>query len=315
MFKSFSDIGHAVDFAFTLIMVVSVSLLALITVLMITFVIKYHRSRHPVPAQVGSHAWLEVVWTLVPTILALAMFYYGWIGFKLMRTPPPNAMEVTATAQMWSWSFEYENGKKSSELYVPAGTPVKVNLNALDVLHSFYVPAFKVKQDAVPGLDDFVWFNPVDTGTFVIFCAEYCGQRHSYMLSKVVAVPEAEFLAWVEEGAPDIEVVADLSDDEALARRQRQGERLSQLKGCNACHTTDGTALVGPSYKGLLGRTSTVVTNGETRRVVVDGDYIRKSILEPTADIVEGFQPLMPSQKGLMTDDEIDSVIEYLKTL
>ena len=315
MFGAFTDISQAVNFTFLFILVISVVLLGLITVLMIAFVIKYHRSRHPVPAQVHSHAVLEVVWTVVPTILALGMFYYGWVGFKLMRTPPPNAMEVTATGRMWSWSFDYENGKQSTELVVPAGTPVKVNLVSADVLHSFYVPAFMVKHDAVPGFENFVWFNPVDTGTYDIFCAEYCGQRHSYMLSKVRAIPEEEFQVWIEEGVEELVIAENASEEEALAMMQAAGERLTQIKGCNACHSFDGSALVGPTYKGLLGRTSTVVTDGQTRQITVDEEYIRRSILEPTADVVEGFQPVMPSQKGLMTDEEIDAVIEYLKTL
>jgi cytochrome c oxidase subunit 2 len=315
MFTSFSDITDAVNFTFLFILVISVVLLLLITVLMVTFVIKYHRKRHPVPAQVKSHALLEIIWTVVPTLLALGMFYYGWIGYKLMRTPPPGAMEVTATARMWSWQFDYENGKQSAELYVPLGTPVKVNLESADVIHSFYVPAYMVKMDVVPGMTNFVWFEPDEEGEFDIFCAEYCGQRHSYMLSKVVVIPEREFSAWVEEGvmAQDDVSDEDLSEEDRIRRLQMRGEQIAVVKGCNACHTVDGTQLVGPSYKGLFGKTETVITDGQPREIVVDEEYIRRSILEPNADLVEGFQPLMPPQA--MTDEEIEAVIEYIKTM
>jgi cytochrome c oxidase subunit 2 len=292
-------------------------LLVLITSLMVIFVVKYRRSRHPIPAQVESHTLLEVAWTIIPTLLVLGMFYYGWVGYKLMRTPPPGAMEVGAIAQMWSWQFRYENGKQSSELYVPVDQPIKVLLESRDVIHSFYVPAFMVKQDVVPGMVNFVWFSAPDTGSFDLFCAEYCGERHSYMLSKVVVVNKDEFEKWVEEGVEESESadLEELSEEEHVARLQRIGRRLSRVKGCDACHTVDGTSLVGPTYKGLFGRTETVVTDGVAREVIVDEDYIRRSILDPASDVVEGFQPLMPSQQGLITDEEIAALIEYLKTL
>jgi cytochrome c oxidase subunit 2 len=294
-----------------------VILLVGITALMVYFVVRYRRSKHPVPAGVESHALLEATWTIIPTLLVLGMFYYGWVGFKMMRTVPEGAMEVTATAQMWSWSFEYENGKRSPELTVPQGRPIKVNLQSLDVLHSFYLPAYMVKQDVVPGFKEYVWFDPVDLGTFDIFCAEYCGQRHSYMLSKVHVIPAEEFEVWVETDVEPASAapVEGESEKEAGERLVRLGEKLSRDKGCNACHSTDGSPLVGPTYQGLFGRTETVVTDGQSREVVIDEEYVRRSILEPTADVVEGFQPLMPSQQGLVTDEEIDALIAYLKTL
>ncbi len=314
---AFSEITEAVNFTFLFILVISVVLLVLITALMVIFVIKYHRSRHPVPAQVESHALLEITWTVIPTILVLAMFYYGWIGYKLMRTVPEGAMEVTAVAQMWSWQFEYENGKQSAELHVPVDHPIKVNLESRDVLHSFYVPAFMVKQDVVPGMENFLWFSSPDTGRFDIFCAEYCGQRHSYMVSSVVVMPQAEFDTWVEtDVTPPVAVSdKDVSDEERVARLRQIGERLSNSKGCAACHSSDGSRLVGPTYKGLFGKNETVVTDGAMRQVVVDEAYIRKSILEPTADIVEGYQPLMPPMEGLLSEEEITALVEYLKTL
>lgn len=314
---SFTSIPDAVNTTFFLILVVSAILLIGITGIMLFFVVRYRRSRHPVPAQVESHTILEVVWTLVPTMLVMGMFYYGFVGYRMMRNVPEGAMEVLATAQMWSWQFQYENGKRSPELYVPQGRPIRVNLESRDVLHSFYAPAYMVKQDVVPGLTGYLWFQPDELGTYDVFCAEYCGTRHSYMLSKIHVIPPDEFETWVAEGVKSVPDIAEgsLSDEESLRRLQRIGERLSRDRGCATCHTTDGTRLVGPSYKGLFGKTETVLTDGKTREIVIDEEYVRRSILDPTADVVEGFQPLMPSQKGLMTDDEIDAVVEYLKTL
>lgn len=312
----FSSTTEAVNIAFVVMLAIAVAMLVLITTLMVVFVIKYHRRRHPEAAQVHGHTMLEVAWTVIPTIIALGMFYLGFIGYRYMRAVPEGALEVSATGRMWSWEFEYANGKRSPELYVPVDKPIKVNLRSADVLHSFYLPAYRVKQDVVPGLDTYVWFHPVDTGLYDIFCAEYCGQRHSYMMSKVVVIPQAEFDKWIEQDvgvAPDTSG-APVSEDEQLARLRRAGERLTRIKGCNACHSTDGSVLVGPSYKGLFGKTVAVVTDGEKREVVVDEEYIRRSILEPSADVVDGFQPLMPPQEGI-TDEEIKAITEYLKTL
>ena len=216
---------------------------------------------------------------------------------------------------MWSWSFEYENGKQSTELYVPVGKAIKVNLESEDVLHSFFIPAYMVKQDAVPGLTQFVWFLPEKEGTYNIFCAEYCGQRHSYMITKCVVVPGEEFAKWVESDVAIVSPAEGASEEELQAQLAQAGERLSVLKGCNACHSVDGSPLVGPTYKGLYGKTEMVITDGTRREVTVDDAYIRRSMLEPNADLTEGFQPLMPSQAGLVTDEEIDALIAYLKTL
>lgn len=323
----FSTTTEAVDTAFYVILGISVAMLVLVTVLMVVFVVKYRRTRHPKADQIEGNTLLEIVWTVIPTILALGMFYLGWTGYTLMRNVPKNALEVGATGRMWSWEFEYANGKHSSELYVPQGTPVKVNLRSADVIHSFYIPAYRVKRDVVPGLDTYVWFQPVDTGAYDIFCAEYCGQRHSYMTTKVVVVPKDEFLRWVEtdvgaaaapsetKGTGTVTEAAGegASEGDRVAELRRAGERLSKVKGCHACHSTDGSLLVGPSYKGLLGSTVTVVSGGQTRQIVADEEYIRRSILEPTADVVEGYEPVMPKVDA--TEEEIAALIEYLKSL
>jgi cytochrome c oxidase subunit 2 len=311
----FSTSTEAVNTAFYVMLAVALAMLILVTALMVVFAIKYHRKRHPKAEQVEGHTLLEIVWTVIPTLLALGMFYIGWVGYKVMRNVPEGALEVSATGRMWSWEFEYENGKKSSELYVPQGTPVRVNLKSADVLHSFYIPAYRVKQDVVPGLDTYTWFQPVDTGVFDIFCAEYCGQRHAFMMSKVVVVPEGEFRAWLETDLPP--VVAPEGEvgggEDAEGALREAGQRLSGIKGCNACHSADGSRLVGPSYKGLFGSSVTVVTGKEKRQVTADEEYMRRSIVEPNADIVEGYEAVMPVVE--LTEEEIRAIVEYLKTL
>jgi len=299
-----STIATKVDSAFLFILWICVFMLALITFLMVYFVIKYRRDKNPTPTNIEGNFLLEVAWTVIPTILVMAMFYYGWIGYQEMENVPEDAMAVKVTGQMWSWSFEYDNGKTSNELAVPLGKPVKLNLYSRDVLHSFYVPAFRVKKDVVPGVKNFLWFTADEEGTYDIFCTEYCGVRHSSMLAKVVVMAEEKFDAWLTgEGVSDHE------------KKEPAGRELMEVKGCLGCHSLDGSRIVGPSFKGIFGRTAQVVTDGKEREIVVDEDYLRRSILKPNADVVAGYPGIMPSQEGLLTDSEFDAIIQYLKTL
>jgi cytochrome c oxidase subunit 2 len=199
---SFAYAGE-VDRIFLFIVGISVLLLALITVLMIYFVIRYRRNRHPEAVDIEGNTLLEIIWTLVPTALVIAMFYYGWIGFKAMRDVPDNAMNVGVTGQMWFWKFEYKNGRQTDSLHVPVGVPVKLNIESLDVIHSLYIPAFRIKEDAVPGAETYLWFVAENEGDFDIFCAEYCGTGHSSMNSKVIAHSEEEFRRWYNAWEPE----------------------------------------------------------------------------------------------------------------
>jgi cytochrome c oxidase subunit 2 len=246
-------------------------------------------------------------------------FWYGWEGYKIIKTPPKDAMHIHVTGRMWSWLVEYENGVQTGELYVPVNVAVRCDLNSQDVIHSFYLPAFKVKQDAVPGVKGlFLWFIAKQVGDYDIFCAEYCGLGHSRMLSKVHVLSQPDFDAWLKtEGAKVAEIKKATestggADDASLAII---GKQLATSKGCVACHSMDGSKLVGPSYKGLYGSKQEVVTAGAEREITVDDAYIKHSMLEPTADVVKGFQPLMPSQQGLVSDGEIKAIIAYIKSL
>ncbi len=196
-----SDFVKSVDFAFFFIIAVSVFFLVLITVLMIYFVFKYNRKRNPKAKNIHGNVPLEILWTVVPTILVLFMFYFGWVGYKEMSSIPKDAIVVDVTAQMWKFNFKYANGRVSDTLYVPVNKPVKVVLNSIDVNHAFYIPAFRVKKDVIPGRQNTAWFTATEEGSYTIFCAEYCGLNHSYMYTQVVALPENNFLTWLNTGA------------------------------------------------------------------------------------------------------------------
>jgi len=286
-----------VDPIFYYILGVSAFFLVAIAVVMIVFVVKYHRRRHPYPtSQVSQNLALEITWTVIPTLIALSMFYYGWAGYLTLQRAPEGAMEVTVTGRMWSWQFEYANGRLADKLYVPAGRPVKVDIRSADVLHSFYIPAFRVKKDAVPGMTTHVWFTANETGSYDIFCAEYCGVAHSAMITTVEALPPEEFAAWYEQ-------------EESAG----EGEELTALLsryGCLGCHSMDGSPSVGPTLQGIFGRSVTVEAGGQQRTMTADRDYLRRAILEPQAEVVTGFPPAMPSFAGQIPQDDLEALLD-----
>jgi cytochrome c oxidase subunit II len=291
---------EAVDTAFYVIFgICGLSLLG-VTIAMVYFCWRYNRKRCPTPLSQKDHnVWLEITWTVIPTLLVMVMFWYGWEGYLSLRRVPDNALPIHASARMWSWLFTYENGKTSDKLYVPVGQPVRVELVAEDVLHSFYVPAFRVKRDCVPGMPTYAWFVADQPGSYDLFCAEYCGVGHADMITTVEAIPKAEFAAWVEE----MPAIAD------------SGKNLLQKHGCLGCHSLDGSRMVGPTFQGIAGRQATVVSNGESRTLTIDRDYLEKSILEPGADIVDGYPPAMPSYQGKIPDEELNGILDYLMGL
>lgn len=303
MLPQASNLASGVDFVFWFTVLVSLFFLVLVTGLMIYFAVKYSRKRNPVPTtDIEGNTALEVTWTIIPTILVLLMFWYGWNAFKEMRDVPDNAIVIKTTGQMWQWTFDYPNGKSSQELVVPLWQPVKLELASRDVNHSLFIPAFRVKEDVIPGMTNYVWFTATKEGVYDIECAEYCGQRHAYMLSKVHAVPLESYNQWVS--AVDV-----------AAASESKGLQLIKSKGCIACHSIDGKVVVGPSFKGLFGKQEVVVSGGAEHTVTVDEEHIHRALLEPTADVAKGFPPIMPSQKGNLTDDEITEIINYLKEL
>lgn len=290
-----SSYAGLVDQAFWYILGISAILLVGITAVMIYFALRYSRARNPKASQIHGSVLLETLWTVIPTLLVLSMFYYGWTGFRVMRDVPADALPIKVTARMWSWSFQYPDGRVSPELVVPAGQAVKVELESADVIHSFYVPAFRVKEDATPGRTNHAWFRSDKPGIYDLFCAEYCGDQHSRMLSKVRVLPAAEYALW-RDNPP-----ATLTGPDLLA-----------AKGCTSCHSLDGSRLVGPSFKALAGRREAVTSGGVDKEITVDEAYVRRSILEPKADLVKGFDPVMPEQRGQLTDEELDEIVRTL---
>ncbi len=304
MFSNASNFVYGVDKAFLIIGGFSVFFLVAFTAIMIYFVIKYNRKRHPKAVQIKDSIILEATWITLPIILVLFMFYIGWEGFLPMRDVPKDAMQVTANARMWKWTFQYEGNKQSDTLVLPINKAVKVNLESKDVIHGFFIPAFRIKEDVVPGKHNYSWFIPGELGDFDLLCSAYCGVNHSYMSAIVRIVPQAEYDKWIE------------ALPAKNAESSNPGYSLLEKNGCTACHSINGTKLVGPSFKGLYGSSVEVSTSGTVHKVVANEDYIKTSILDPNKDVVSGFpQSVMKSYKGIITDKEIQMLNEYFKTL
>jgi cytochrome c oxidase subunit 2 len=218
MIAEASNFVRETDTTFFIIVAICVFFLLLITTLMVVFVVKYNRKKNKKAVNIHGSTALEVTWTVIPTLIALVMFWLGWVGYKDLSTPPKDSMVVDVTAQMWKWTFKYANGVKSDTLYVPLNKNVKVNLHSIDVDHSFYVPAFRVKKDCIPSRTNVAWFRAEELGTYQVFCAEYCGLNHSYMYSAVKVIPEKQFNKWLDSKAPKTEA-ATSSDSKEISNQ------------------------------------------------------------------------------------------------
>lgn len=293
------DAAAKVDFAFLIIFVISVAVLALVTGLMLWFLWRYHHTRHPEAENVRESVWLEVMWTLIPTILALGMFWFGWDSFKALQSAPEDALEVRVEGRMWSWAFIYDNGRRSNVLYVPVDTPVKLTMTSTDVLHSFYVPAFRIKRDTVPGMNTYAWFRPEEAGDYDILCAEYCGLKHANMLSVVRVVSDEEFGAWYT--------------GETDTKAADKGKALLEEYGCVSCHSLDGSDGVGPTLKNIYGTTRQVVkADGTEAEVVADKPYLRRALLDPNAEVVKGYQAMMPGYDGVIPEEDLLEMVNWM---
>ncbi|WP_075603611.1 cytochrome c oxidase subunit II [Saccharicrinis aurantiacus] len=299
-----SNFVSEVDSAFVFIFGISLFFLFAITIVMVYYVFRYRKSKNPKATHIEGNHKLEIIWTVIPTILVVIMFYYGWAGWKSQREVPEDAMTIKSIARMWSFGFEYENGVTTDTLYVPIHQPINLDLVAVDVLHSIYIPAFRIKQDMVPGKPDFIWFESGKIGEYEIFCAEYCGLRHSFMKTAVKVLSQEDYDAWYKGSSQTAEGAG------------AEGKALFQKFGCFACHSIDGSKLVGPSLKGIFNNKRMVIKDGEEIELVADAEYIKRSIYEPNADVVKDFVPgMMVSYKAMIKDEEVDQLIEYFKTL
>lgn len=304
-----SNFVSTYNLAFYSIAGVSLVLMVGITILMLRFIFKYNRKKHKEAVQIEGNTKLEIIWTVIPVFLVLPMFYFGWAGFNPMTKAPKDALNITSIARMWSFSFKYENGKESTDLVIPVNTPVKINLVALDVIHSLFIPAFRVKSDMVPGKEQMMWFIPQREGEYDLYCAEYCGLQHSYMQANVKVLSKEKYDLWYT----DTTAVTTAAEGSAPGA---EGLKIMATQGCNACHSSDGTKILGPSYLNLFGLKHIVIKDGKEVTVTVDEEYLKRSIIDPNAEIAKGYpRDLMQSYKESLSDDDISKIIEYIKSL
>jgi len=296
-----------VDGALIYILAMSVLLLFLIVFFMIYFVVRYRASRNPVPSELPESPIIEAIWVIVPTLLVTTMFIYGLTGFTFLRAAPPDSLSVKVYARQWSWLFEYPNGKRSPDLVAPLGKNIRCELIAMDVIHGLYVPAFRIQEDAVPGIPTYAWFNASSLGSYYILCSQYCGRKHSAMIAKLIVVPPDQFDLWMQG--------KQISFGGSQNANMPPGQRLLFERGCVSCHSLDGNKMAGPTFKGLFGSQVHVATSGVERTIVADSAYIRKSIVDPAADVVDGFPNTMPPSRDILSDSEIDRIIAFVKGL
>jgi cytochrome c oxidase subunit 2 len=270
-----------------------------VSVAVVVLGIKYRR-RHDgqIGARIEGNLPMELLWTVIPTIIAMFMFGWGASVFFHIRRPPAEAMHVYAVGKQWMWKFQHLEGQREiNELHIPAGQPIKVTISSEDVLHSLYFPSFRTKIDAIPGRYTELWFEAQKPGVYHIFCAEYCGTNHSGMIGNVTVLEPAQYQAWLQGGGME----------GSLAER---GAKLFNDLACSTCHLDTGQGR-GPSLKDIVG---TTVELQDGSKVLVDEGYLRESILTSQAKIVKGFQPLMPTFQGLISEENLVALIEHVKS-
>ena len=306
-----SSFAHEVDTAMLVVFGITTVVFLIVIGVMFYFAYKYSSKRYKRKdiVNIEHNNKLEFAWTVLPMFLLAIMFYYGMTSLKVIREIPKDNMEVKVTGQMWFWTHKYPNGKVTTDLYVPIGENIKLDITAKtnDVLHSYYIPAFRFKQDAVPGYTYYSWFKATKLGAYDIECAEYCGVGHSRMLAKVYVLSKKDFDAWYNSDKK-----TPFDEEEKIA--EHPGLTLLKSNGCTGCHSLDGSALVGPSFKDIFGHKVKVSENGTLKEVLVDEKYIKQSILDPNSQVVDGFNPgMMSSYKGVLDDKAIDQIIDYFK--
>jgi len=304
-----STFASQVDMLYAFLLMVTAFFSVLIAAFVIGFSIKYRRrsDSERTPHLHGSTA-LEIAWSIIPLGIAMVMFFWGASMFVTLKRPPDDAMQVNVVGKQWMWKIQHLEGRREiNELHVPVGRPVKLTLTSEDVIHSFYVPAFRIKQDAVPGRYTTVWFEATKPGRYHLFCAEYCGTKHSGMIGEIVVMDPADYQAWLTAEAPAPAAAGVAAGGESLVAA---GRALFEKNGCVTCHQPG--SVLGPMLAGIVG-TSVTLQDGST--VKVDEDYLRESILTPQAKVVKGFAPVMPTFKGQLNEEQILQLIAYIKSL
>ena len=291
--------GH-VDALYLFLIAVTAFFSLLIGTLVVVFAIKYRRkSPDEVALEVHESGLLEIVWTVIPFGLVLVMFFWGAKVYFQITRPPADAIEIYVTAKQWMWKLQHTDGRREmNELHVPVGSPVRLIMASEDVIHSFFVPAFRFKRDVVPGRFSTAWFEARKLGKYHLFCAEYCGTRHSNMIGWIYVMTPADYQAWLSGGTPG----------ETLASA---GAKRFVEQACNTCHGEQKGAR-GPSLSGLFGRTVRM-QSGQT--LVADEGYIRESVVNPQAKLLEGYPPIMPTYQGLISEEGLLQLTAYIKSL
>jgi cytochrome c oxidase subunit 2 len=295
-----SEQAATVDALYFFLVAVTGFFMLLISALVVVFAIKYRR-KHDTEVGEAIHGSLalELLWTFIPLGITMVMFVWGAQVFFHMTRPPKGAMEIFIVGKQWMWKAQHMDGAAEiNELHVPVGRPVKLTMGSEDVIHSFFIPDFRVKADVVPGRYNTMWFTASKPGKYHIFCTQYCGTKHSAMIGTVTALEPAAFQAWLSGGA-------------AGGTMAENGAKLFTDLSCNTCHLDTGQGR-GPVLKGLYGK-QVLLSNGQT--TTMDDAYIRESILNPQAKIVAGFQPIMPTFQGLVTEEQLLQIIAYVKSL
>jgi cytochrome c oxidase subunit 2 len=295
-----SSVSGEMDMLYLFIVAVCAFFTVLVAALVLFFTVRYRR-RHPdeVGADIHGSLSLELAWTFIPFVLSMVMFGWGAKVFFDLATPPANAMELYVVGKQWMWKVQHPEGvREINEMHVPIGRPIRVTLGSEDVLHDYSIPAFRVKMDAVPGKLTTMWFEATKVGEYHIFCAEYCGTKHSGMIGRVVAMTPQDYEAWLAGGR-------------STGTAVQNGERLFTDLACNTCHKPDQSGR-GPSLHGVWN--SSVMLN-DGRRVIADENYLRESIMNSQAKVVQGYQPIMPTFQGMVTEEQLLQIIAYIKTL
>lgn len=297
-----TEIAGNVDALYGFLLIVSFISCVLVIGGMIVFAIKCRRKGpNDKTPYIAHNTTLEFLWSFIPFVIFMVVFVWGWIVYSRLRTMPEDALEIAVQGQKWNWTFTYKNGRSTGgDVYVPVGQPVRLVMTSIDVIHSFYIPAFRTKQDVVPGRYSQLWFKADHVGDYQVFCAEYCGDKHSAMLAKIHVVPRKQFDEW-------------LSNDPYKGLSMVEVGRKVYTSRCIACHNLTDVKNVGPGFKGLFGHQADL-EGGE--KVTIDENYIRESILNPNAKIVLGFpKGVMPTFAGQLNEQEIMGAIEFIKSL
>ncbi len=294
-----SKIAPQMDALYFFMVLVSLVGLTLVILLVVSFSLLYNKERHPKAVQIEGSTLLEATWTIIPLGLFLIMFVWGALIYFRVYTPPANAMNIYVVGKQWMWKVEHPGGQHEIDaLHIPVNRPVQLTLISQDVFHSFSVPAFRVKREAIPGRYTTVWFEATETGTFHLFCTQYCGTNHSQMIGDVIVMTPDDYQKWL----------AGSTSGDSLAQN---GERLFASLSCNACHNTSAEAR-GPNLVNVYG-SNLALANGQT--VTVDAAYLRQAILNPSEHVTEGYTPIMPTYQGQISEEGVIALVEYIKNL